>query len=297
MKLLSFFTALFIVIGSASAQKYKFEQKFGLDDVEYLKNAKVYLGLTDNEEHNQALRTALEKEWDFTEIAGEASIESLKERISKKEKIAFITVGQVSSSNLFSDKSGVNAKSKSFAVQLNTNGGRYGIYNQHVCFSDGFLDSPEKSISTGVKILNSKIKTIYSEKLKDNFKLKDYAISQKDVFEKKTLYIPKNWLEDISEDDFKAGYSKKVQFVDFETFYSIIENEQEDAIYVLPIAAPAEGGFVNTHIFIEAKGHKYLGLCQRLTAGELSTNVFNSYSGTIEKRHIKLYENTANGKW
>lgn len=297
MRILFSFIIVLFVLTNVTAQKYKFEQKFGLDDLDYLKGAKVYLGLTDNEENNNALRKALESGWNFTDIAGEASVASLKERISKKEKIAFITIGNVSSSNLFSDRSGVNAKSQSHSIQLNTDGGRYGIYNQHLCYAEGFVTSAEKSITTGVKILNAKVKTIHSERLKNSTQLKDYAIGQKSVFETKTLYIPKNWLDDISEADFKAGYSQKVEFVDFETFYKIIESEQNDAIYVLPIAAPAEGGYVNTHIFIEAKNHKYLGLCQRLTASELSTNVFNYYSGKIEKRHIKLYENTAKGKW
>lgn len=292
-----FLFAVLFFVSNVIAQKYKFEQKFSLADVEYLKNAKVYLGTTGNAERDEALRVALKSDWDFTEIQGEESIESLKQRISKKENVAFLTIAEVSSSNLFSDKSGVNAKSKSFAIQLNTNGGRYGIYNQHLCFADGFLENPVRSISTGVKILNSKLEIILSEKLKDNFKLKNYAISQKDVFAKKTLYVPKNWLDNVSEDDFKNGYSNNVKFVDIETLYEIIEKGDDNAIYVLPIAAPAEGGFVNTHIFIEAKGHKYLGLCQRLTAGELSTNVFNSYSGSIEKRHIKLYDNTSKGKW
>ena len=68
-------------------------------------------------------------------------------------------------------------------------------------------------------------------------------------------------------------------------------------IYVLSLAVPAEGGFVNTHVFTEAKGHKYLGLCQRLTFLEMQTNVFNKYYGTIIKRHASLYDNTARGKW
>src|SRR5690625_1023591 len=297
MKLATLFISLFFISSFGFSQKYRFEQNFKQSELEEFKKAKVFIGLTDDDEINKALREAVNNNWDFTQIEGEETIESIKKRASEGDNVAFIGMVETGSSNLFSSRTGVRAKSKSYALQVNVNGTRYGFYHQHLCYAEGFVDSINLSVDLGVKILNSKLKAIDQEKYKRAKDLKKYAQAQKSVFDKKTLYIPREWLDDITEEEFKQGYNRKVKFVDLEEYVYNIKTGNQDMIYALPIAVPAEGGFVNTHIFIDADGHKYLGLCQRLTMSEMASNIFNDYSGVIEKQHIRLYDNTSNGKW
>lgn len=297
MKILIFVFSLLFISFNGFSQKYRFEQNFKLEELQQFKSVKVYIGLSDNEDMNNALRSAVENGWDFTEIEGEESIENIKQKVSSGKNIAYIAMVETSSSNLFSDKSGVNAESKTYALQVNLNGSRFGFYHQYLCYAEGFINNIDLSVNIGVKMLNSKLKAIDKENLKKSKLLKDYALTKSEAFATKTLYIPREWLVDISEEDFKSEYTYKVKFVDLEEYIEAIKNDQKDMIYVLPLAVPAEGGFVNTHVFTEADGHNYLGLCQKLTMLELQTNVFKKYSGEIEKKHIKLYDDTANGKW
>ncbi len=295
-KIYLFITALLFVF-SGVAQKYRYEQNFKRADLEYLKNADVYLGLSKENGLDSALRKALEESWRFTEIVGEDSIESLKKKMKDGKNIAFIAIVKVGSSNLFSDKSGVDAKSTSYGIQLNIKGNKYGFYHQYLCYAEGFNNNKDLSIDLGVKILNSKLNTIDKKGLSKSKKLKKVAQQRADVFSKKTLYIPREWLDGISEEEFKSKYTKSIKFVDLEEYINAIKDGKEDMIFALPIAVPAEGGFVNTHVFVEADGYQYLGICQRLTFSEMQSNIFNDYSGMIEKAHARLYDKTSDGKW
>lgn len=293
--ILSFLVLFISSIGFS--QKYRFEQNFKLAELQEFKKAKVYIGLSEDEDINNALRAAVNNSWNLTEIAGEEPIKKLRDRASKGENVAFIAMVETMSSNLFSGRSGYSAKSKTYALQVNIKGTRYGFYHQYLCYGEGFIDNIDLSVDLGVKMLNSKLKTIAQENLKNSKSLKKHALSQRSIFDSKTLYIPREWLDGVTEKEFKESYNSKVKFVDLEEYIAAINNGQEDMIYVLPLAVPAEGGFVNTHVFTEAEGHNYLGLCQKLTMMEMSSNIFNKYSGVIEKGHIKLYSNTSGGKW
>lgn len=297
MKRITLLLSALLFVLTGFAQKYRFEQNFKKSDLEYFKKADIYLGLTSNEAMDSALRIALDNSWDFTEIKGEDSIESLKKKIKDGKNIAFITIAKTGSSNLFSDRSGINAKSHSYAIQLNAKGNKYGFFHQYLCYAEGFIDNMELSMDVGIKMLNAKLKTIDKEGLSKSKLVKKSAQQHSDVFTKKTLYIPREWLDGITEEDFKSNYTKKVKFVDLEEYIEDIKKGKEDMIFVLPLAVPAEGGFVNTHVFTEADGYQYLGLCQHLSFLEMQTNIFNDYSGAIGKSHSKLYEKTSDGKW
>lgn len=288
---------LLSIVATGYSQKYRFEQNFKIDELKEFKNAKVYIGLTAHEEVNNALRDAIKDNWSLTEITGEKTIETLQKEASENKNIAYIALVESKSSNLFSDKSGIAAKSKTYALQINKDGNKYGFYHQYLCYAEGFKENIDLSVAIGVKMLNSKLKTIDENNIKKSKRIKKHAKANADVFTTKTLYIPKEWLGDINEEDFKNGYEKKVKFVNLKEYIEAIKNNQKDMIYALPLAIPAEGGFVNTHVFTEADNHNYLGLCQRLTMMEMQTNVFNSYNGKINKRHIKLYQKTSDGKW
>src|SRR5690554_1343013 len=127
--LIILFLLIFSISSTGFTQKYRFEQNFKLDELKEFKNADVYIGLTDYEGVNDALRSAIKENWNFTEIAGEKAIAALKEEASKSKKVAYITLVESKSSNLFSDKSGVAAKSKTYALQMNKDGNKYGFYH------------------------------------------------------------------------------------------------------------------------------------------------------------------------
>jgi len=284
-----------------------------LEHIKNLKESKVIIGLSDNDELNGELKKMVNNHWTLCQIDSSLPFKEAQEKAKQDDNLYVIYVSTMTSRSLKHQAAGTGVGadmsnyypdskwdfrlvSASKFVGL-SNGNRKPLMRSYIPDSNGYI--PAESIAHGINFMQTLFTSMIEEQ---KGAMKVIGLYKKEAKElaNKTLYIPKVWLHKklTAEIITKEYGSTNYKLVSYEEWKDAILNKQEGIAYVILIPVPLGGQYVfQHHIFDSATKQLYAISQSKVAASFFAQNLSKANTGYISKKNIKKYKGVLSGKW
>lgn len=272
-----------------------------LDDIRAIKNSKVIVGLSGNDELDEILRRVITKYWSFSEVIAFENAETATKKAKLDDNLMVLKLGKKVGYSPSHSTPGSNNKYKYITeghqIEIGTGKNKLLVSVLIPTFKDDEIT--EEILVYGISTLQHLCKTMDDNNLKSNMKIKDVYKENTPQLKNKTLYIPEFWLSpkfDINE--IKNLYDAKIKVVSYEDWRNAILTGEEGIAYVMVVPTPSGGNYVYLHYLVDAHtSNVYAFVYPKVSGSIAGINVTKSNTGFINDKNIKMYNEALNGKW
>lgn len=279
---------------------YATAQIVSLEEVHKIKNSKMIVGLTKDADLNQALKTAVENFWNFSEVVEYLPIDEAYKKVKNTPNLVVLSIGTTKSNSLSHGK-GMNRYkfvSKGNHIEISTGKRAVLVKNYIPAFGKENIITDE-IIAFGISSLQYMCQTMDQQNIKSNLKLKSAYKVHSPKLKTKKLYVMEGWLSDkIQADEVESIYDFPVEVVSYEKWENAILSKKEGVAYSIIVPVPVGGDYVYQHYLVDAQTGMIYGISQPKAAMKVAGfNVSKSNTGYINKANLENYSDVVNGKW
>ena len=272
-----------------------------LDEVMHIKNSKMVVALTEDDDVNESLKKMVESFWSFSEVDEYLPREEAFEKAKNNKDIVVLAIGTTTSiSGRHGRTTGYSYRtiSRGKHLEISNGKGKAIIKNFIPAFGEEEYITDE-ILAFGLTAIEYLCKTMEEDKLKTNWKFKSaYKVHSRDI-KSKTLYLMDGWVsEKIKKEDIRKAYEAPIAVVTQEKWADAILSKKEGIAYCIVVPATVGGKFVYMHYIVDAHTGVVYGIAYPKVAVDVAgVNVSKSNSGYINKKNLKAYADIGEGKW
>jgi hypothetical protein len=303
---------LFAVLSASTSNA----QLIKLKNVQSVKEGKIIVVLTKNEEVNTWLKEAVKTYWTFCDVAGYTDLEDAKKQAKADKNLfvlnfkdAFVPSPSHTMYTGTSVKQSTNAASgttditrtKHYVRYRNITMGQYIEVNSIREFIPSFEEGEctQEIIFYSIRILQHIMKTMDEHNLQSNMKIYSAFKDDTPLLKERILYLPEEWIAPgLDSLEIAKLYEGKIKVVTYETWSNAIINSQEGIAYCMIVPRPTGNGYVYMHYIVDCKTAKILAIAYPKVAVSFGTqNISSSNTGYIDKKNLEMYNNALSGSW
>ncbi|NQY29861.1 MAG: hypothetical protein HRT69_10355 [Flavobacteriaceae bacterium] len=270
-----------------------------LDHIKNLKESKIIIGLSHNENLNINLTKMVNQYWNLCQIDGALPYKEAIQKAKNDDNTFVIFVSTMTSRGLkhnFDENWDFRLISSGKFVGL-SNGSKKPLMRSYIPSSESLI--PSESIAHGINFMQTIITSMIEEQ---KGAMKVIGLYKKEAKElaNKTLYIPKVWLhKKLTPEIITKEYgSTNYKLVSYEEWKDAILNKKDGIAYVILIPVPIAGQYMfQHHIFDSATNQLYAISQSRVAVSLNAVNLSKANTGYITKKNIKKYKGVLSGKW
>lgn len=210
-------------------------QFLNLDEAKKIKSSQVIIGLTDNEEVNEAFRKAVKNFWTLTEIAEELPSEEAIKKVKKDGSVTVLMLGVDVSQRREDDGTfwGKVTEASGLYIGVNTKGEDNANLMQHI------PDWSEAQLAFGLSSIEDMISSMIEGKVETNMKLRDTYAARGPEIKKLKLLINADFLDKgMDEATIKSLYPYPFSIVSGKEWSEAILEKREDVCYLNSAPVP-----------------------------------------------------------
>jgi hypothetical protein len=289
-------SALFLILGiSLNAQVVH------QSDIQKIKNSKLLVTLTEDEQFNEMLKATVAKYWTFSEVIGYESAENAIKRAKEDENILIMEVGSRSSKSMVHHSAGssVGYQTISYGKAINIKKGKSTyLFSNYIPSFEGDVITEEVLIY-GISTFQFMCKVMDEKNLASNMNLTKALKEYTPELKNKTLYLAEGWIDkkfDIQE--IPDLYEGKIKVVSYDDWRNAIILGEEGIAYCMVVPVPVGGSYSYVHYLVDAKTATiYAMTYPKMAVNVAGFNVSKSNTGYINAKNISMYNDALNGKW
>jgi hypothetical protein len=280
-------------------------------DVQKVKQSKMIVALTGDAETDEGIQKAIKSFWTFTSPdVSTMSYQEAKAMAKGKDSIVILTVAHAKSKSskqkgrvfgigpIVLKEADFRNVSYGTCVIIEDGKGNVLVSSYIPTFGENDNITPEV-LTFGISSMNYLLSVMDEKKLASNLKAKSaFKEKAKDLLKEKTLYIPKDWLDEkVSLEEVSKTYSASVEVVSYEVWQETIVGRKDKA-YVIVVPMPVGGDFVYVHYLMDAKTGMVYASCAPKAAMKMNgINLSKANTGLINSKNIEKYNDALSGDW
>ncbi|WP_157975933.1 hypothetical protein [Lewinella sp. IMCC34191] len=268
-----------------------------------IRRSKIILGLTGDEQIDQALRTAVDTFWRVGRLSGEMPYEEALEVANKDDGTMVLYFDNMTSeTSMLQNQFGQSGLTRqtwvpgpsSRSLILTVSSGKRLKRDMKAFLAlptddDGTV--PEAAVHFAVSALNDMCATVARAPKSGVAHLKATIAKRGRRLKTKTLYVLDELIDKkLTVDEFTELYGYRVEVVDYEDWSQIVLNRQEEAAYSIVSPTPMGGNHVYAHYLMDAASGTILGVAYPKVAVALGPiNLSKGNSATINEKMAEMY--------
>jgi len=269
-----------------------------LEHIKNLKESKVIIGLSGNEDLNKSLKELIPKYWTLCPIDGALPYKEALEKAKEDDNTYVIFVSSIVSRSLrhnYTENWDIRLISSGKFVGL-SNGKKKPLMRSYIPASDNVV--PGESIAHGLKFMQTLFTSMIEEQ-KGAMKVVGLYKQQAKELVNKTLYIPEVWLhKKLTKEIITKEYGSNFKIVSETEWKDAILNKKEGVAYVILIPYPMAGQYMFQHHIFDSETNQLYAISNSRVAVSLNAvNLSKANTGYISKKNIKKYKGVLSGKW
>lgn len=285
MKKLLLLTAMAFSLLSAKAQILK---RSTLDEI---KQGRVIVALTEDEQLNNVWKAAIEDRWKYTEIIDYVPEEDAfaKLKAGEVDYVLFLDTKVVARSRNYKRGEYIYVyRNEGMAIALRT-GKRANAAIQYIPPFGEDNEYAEAFINFGIDAFQYQFETMIKKELKSNVNLYAKYNENGNELKDKTLLVLSEWIhKKITIEKVKEIYKGKIEAVPFSDWKETIMERQEGKAYVVVVPIPLGNKYVYFHYLMDAVSGKILGMGQpKVSFGAFGYSKGNS--GFVNEKNLEVY--------
>ncbi len=288
IKLLLSLILIPLIVNNANGQLVK------LTNIEQIKNSKIIVILTEDEDLNSHLKSAVENFWDFNEVVDYLS-EDEAYAITKTNS-NLLTLGieavKVRSSTIGKGFSSFRYVTEGLQIEIKKGENSKSLMNQFIPSLGENLEFADVFLSFGISTLNYTAGFMIENQLKNNMRLyNDYQKYSDASLKNSTLLITENWIhKKTTIEEIKETYDGAIEVTPFIDWKEAILEKKSGTAYSIVVPIPAGSAYMYMHYLIDCETGTVFGVARpKINVGLYTYSLTESNSGYIRKKNIKIY--------
>ena len=272
-----------------------------------IRSSKIILGLSGDEDIDQALRTAVDSFWRVGRVVGEMPVKEALEKANRDDRTMVLYLDKMSSqvnlANTTFDSRGVPQQNwlpgpSSVSPILTVSSGKRLKRDMKAFIAlpiDEEMLVPTAAIYFGVAALSDMCKTVSQAKKSGMAHYKSVLARRGRKLKTKTLYVLEDLLhKKMTSDAFTELYGFETEVVGFDRWSEVVLSQEAGAAYAIVSPVPMGGNHVYAHYLVDAENGQVLGVAHPKVAVALGPiNLTKSNSAEINEKMAELYHEAA----